>query len=95
MAKEETFGKNEYPRANSYRHYNIFVDKDLKYRQTFEYFRVLNMPRIMSMSGFRIFQGSEHNESKLGLEEVALIFEILNLVFLLKQKSTTLYFRYL
>ena len=58
MAKEETFDKNEYPRSNSCRHYNIFVDKDLKYRQTFEYFRVLNMPRIMSMSGFRIFQGS-------------------------------------
>ena len=58
MAKEETFGKKEYPRANSYRHYNIFVDQDLKYRQTFGYFSVLNMPQIMSMSGFRIFQGS-------------------------------------
>ena len=45
MAKEETFSKNEYPRANYDRQYNIFVDKDL------------NTVKLLNISGFWICHG--------------------------------------
>ena len=56
------------------------------------------MTRIMNMPGLRISQGLQYNEKRLVLGQATLIFEIyifFNLVFLLKQKLTTLYFRYL
>ena len=56
------------------------------------------MTRFMNMPGFRISQGLQYNEKRLVLEQATLIFEthiFFNLVFLLKQKLTTLYFRYL
>ena len=45
-----------------------FVWQGCKYLRTFEYSKVLNIPRIINVSGFRIYQGSSYNEKMLVLD---------------------------
>ena len=54
-----------------------YVWQGSKYRRTFEYSKVLNMPRIMNISGFLTCQGLQYNEKSLVFERTTLIFEMI------------------
>ena len=67
-SRKERLAKKTTMAWNYFRKTLQFVWQGCKYRPTFEYFRVLNTPMVLNMSGFRTCQGLKYNEKRLVLD---------------------------